>query len=209
MLPTPLTNDDGSPELLTMDDTFASPLAELSTVSFPHSHFVTSPSPCIPPPPPHTLPNVPLWPNGSYDSRTCTNIILSHRDGLNHADARSLSDMFRVLATEMFRVTKDGSLLYTIYEGMQMCNQEHFYTEVLQNQLRVIKRIAYVSRRISAAVKDGTTPSDNQTDKALRCQRDLHTISLDAEASFTVIVGFLSTRAGQGLYSGSSIFSVA
>ncbi len=90
-----------------------------------------------------------------------------------------------------------------------MCNQEHFYTEVLRNQLWVIKRIAYISRRISAAVKDGTTPSDNQTDKVWQCQRDLHTISLDAEASFTVIAGFLSTRAGQGSYSGSSIFSVA
>lgn len=153
---------------------------------------------------PHIPANVPMPLDPPINSRTCN---MGHHE-TGHPDSHTVIEGLSILATELFRLTKDGTLLLQVHRCMQMVDQEHINFKTLQTQLFVIKRVLLATDNLLAAIQSESNHSDSQPNTASQRWQNLHSICLGAEASIAVISGFL-TRAGHPFSADSSIPCVA
>jgi hypothetical protein len=160
------------------------------TESSPSPSHTESP-PCSPPFRAHTLPSAPMPSN---------TVIISQASNMSHHETDSMlthtmAELLRTLLTESFRLTKDGSLLFELHDGLQMINKEHICIETLQRQIPIIQRMIHACSSILATIQDDEKPLGSQQGTTAQCRRHLNSIIVDAEASITAISGFLA-RAG-------------
>lgn len=77
-----------------------------------------------------------------------------------------------------------------------MFNEEHEHMETLNQQLPVFRQIIRISNDFLTAFQNSPAYLYPQADFVSQAQDELNSVILNAEASITVIVGFLA-RSGQ------------
>lgn len=166
------------------------------------------PIPYLPPSPVLTPPViVPLTLGDATNSQARKDTRPVLQQDMGHPNNPHLSSLFMKLVSDLFQLTKDGSLVFKIHRAMQLANEEHVYTEALRQQLSSIKTIAQTSAYTIATIRNNPTQYNLQSDSIIQSQRDLGSIILDAQASIAVIARFL-TKLRWDLSSGSISYSV-
>ncbi len=175
------------------------PPATSSTSTGQKAH--TTPLPCLPPSPVQTLSSSPSPLGNSTNFQALNDTQLVHRGKPRRLESKTMTGMFKVLATALFILPRDGSLVFEVHRGMEVVKQEPLYFETLRKQLWAIRIIVSTINDVLTSLHNEPSLFGSQTD-ATQIRQDLRSILVEAQASAAVITGFFA-QLGQDYSSGS------
>ncbi len=102
-----------------------------------------------------------------------------------------MTGLFKMMATSLFYLAKDGSYVYEFHRCMEAIDQEHLCFELLRKQLLAFRRIIFVLSHVLTIMQKESDHFDSQIE-VVQSRQDLRSIILDARASIAVITGFFA-----------------
>lgn len=182
-----------SPLRLCINPSSCIPPSPMHTTPYPPIPPYSPPTlSCLTPPTPHVLSHI--SPTSSLPSthvpkpQTCDASLIVHHRKMCYEALHPFIELLGGLAADILQLMKNRSLSCKFHSNTREEDPEHRSIEEMRRQYSQIRKLINTSQNFIAYMEENSSHSET----AFLCQREVFSISLDAEACLTLITSFLA-----------------